>query len=577
LEVLKAKLDPFLERKRKTSVRRGIAHTRWATHGAPKVKNAHPIPGDKEGVFAFGLYLVHNGIIENHRELRDSLLKAGHKFTSDTDTEVIVHLIEVHLKAGHDLFEAVRLATKQLVGTYALAVLSSKYPDEIVAARNGSPLLVGLGADGYCVASDQASFAAYAEQLIRLKDGDVVRITSGGYEIKSRDNRKARRAIDPVEIDLQQIKKGKYSHYMLKEIHEQPEVLEDAMRGRIVLDEPEARVQLGGIVGYEDLLRTTKRIIITACGTSFHAALEATYLMRQLVKIPVTAEYASEFRYDPPVIEPDTLVIVISQSGETADTLAALREAKRLGAKVMGITNVVGSTIPQETDFGVYLRVGPEIGVASTKAFTGQLVVLTLFAVYLASLKGAISQREVRSILTELKKIPKMISETLSSKRRAVISRIVRKFKKAKNVLYLGRGINYPVALEGALKAKEISYVHAEGMPAAEMKHGSIALIEDGMPVVVLALDHGPLYTKVKSNMAEVKSRNGCIIVIANDGDVAIRKLATHVLRIPRTRHIILSPLLAVIPMQLFAYLMAVERGCDVDQPRNLAKSVTVE
>lgn len=556
----------------------GIAHTRWATHGEPLQKNAHPIEGcDKSEKNRFKIYVVHNGIIENYRELKISLQKAGHKFTTDTDSEVITHLVEDELKKSDSLLEAVRAAIKHLVGTYAIVVMSPDFPDELVAAKQGSPLVLGIAPKGYFVASDQACFAGKAKRQVILKEGDVVYLNAFGYEIFSSQNHKVKRQILPVDTDLTKIQKGKHAHFMAKEIYEQPTVLSDAMLGRLVITDEEARVILGGVLDYEEKLKNIRRIVILACGTSFHAGLVAKYMLKKLVNIPVSVEYASEFRYDPPVIEPGTLVIVISQSGETADTLAALHEARRHNATIMGITNVVGSTIARETDFGVYLRVGPEIGVASTKAFTGQLVVLTMFAVYLARLRGVMSDGDARSLLTELRNIPDLIRETLSSKRMSTITRIAKKYKTANNFLYLGRGVNFPVALEGALKLKEISYIHAEGLPAAEMKHGPIALIDPKMPTVVIALNSDPLYAKVVSNMFEVKARKGTIIAVANDGDMAIRRNAKHIIRIPRLNNPLLSPLLAVVPLQLLAYKIAAERGCSIDQPRNLAKSVTVE
>lgn len=567
VEAIKTKISAAIRK----SVTIGIGHTRWATHGKPSTRNAHPVRG------CDNVYVVHNGIIENFRELKTALLKAGHRLKSETDTEVICHLIEDELAKKKDLLEAVRNAIKRLIGTYAIVVLHPDFPDLLVAAKNGSPLVIGIGKDGFFVASDQASFAGKAKRQVILQDGDVVSLTAKDYRIVSPDNHKVKRQIAPVDTNLTKIRKGDYDHFMQKEIHEQPNVLKDAMSGRIVINEHEAYVQLGGLIKHLKKLKRIRRIIIVACGTSFHAGLVAKNILRRLVNIPVSVEYASEFRYDPPVIESGTLVIAISQSGETADTLAALQEAHRLNAPVMGVTNVVGSTIARETDFGVYLRVGPEIGVASTKAFTGQLVVLTMFAVHLARLKGTISEEEAREILSELIQIPDIVREALAPERCKGVRRLARWFKNAANSLYLGRGIIYPVALEGALKLKEISYIHAEGLPAAEMKHGPIALIDPDMPTVIIALDNDALYQKVLSNLSEVKARKGTVIVIANDGDANIEKYAKHIIRIPRIKNSMLTPLVSVIPLQLLAYYVAVLRGCSVDQPRHLAKSVTVE
>lgn len=567
IEAINSKISAAIRK----SVTIGIGHTRWATHGVPSKKNAHPVRG------CGNVYVVHNGIIENFRELKKALLKAGHRFKSETDTEVICHLIEDELAKKNDLLEAVRNAIRRLIGTYAIVVLHPDFPNQLVAAKNGSPLVIGIGKNGFYVASDQASFAGKAKRQVILRDGDVVSVTAEGYQIVSSDNHKVKRQVARVDTNLTKIRKGNHAHFMAKEIFEQPDVLTDAMRNRIVINEDEAYVQLGGLINHMKKLKRIRRIIIVACGTSFHAGLVEKNILRKLVDIPVSVEYASEFRYDPSVIESGTLVIAISQSGETADTLAALQEAHRLNAPVMGVTNVVGSTIARETDFGVYLRVGPEIGVASTKAFTGQLVVLTMFAVHLARLKGTISEEEAREILSELIQIPDIIHEALSVERCKTIRRLARRFKKTANSLYLGRGINYPVALEGALKLKEISYIHAEGLPAAEMKHGPIALIDPDMPTVIIALDNDPLYQKVLSNLSEVKARRGTVIVIANDGDLNIGTHAKHIIRIPRIRNSLLTPLVSVIPLQLLAYYVAVLRGCPVDQPRHLAKSVTVE
>jgi glucosamine--fructose-6-phosphate aminotransferase (isomerizing) len=543
----------------------GIAHTRWATHGAPTRINAHPHVSC-DGRIA----LVHNGIIENASVLKLSLLERGHRFQTGTDTEVLAHLIEEHY-AG-DLESAVRTALTKVEGTYGLAVVHGDEPDRIVAARMGSPLLIGLGADAQYLASDAAAIVGRTRKVIYLEDGEMAVITRVGYKTTDLRNTHVDKAISEISWDMKEIQKGGYAHYMLKEIHEQPESLRNAIRGRLVPGDGTAR--LGGLqqgLSEEDLKRLD-RIVITGCGTSWHAALVGEYMLEEATGLPVEVEYASEFRYRNPIVNDRTLVITISQSGETADTQMAMREARRRGAKALGIINVVGSTIAREADCGIYLHAGPEIGVASTKAFTSQIMVLGLLTLFLGR-RTRISAERGRELVMAMERLPDQVQEILAKEEE--IRELARLYHQATNALYLGRGYNFPVALEGALKLKEISYIHAEGYPAAEMKHGPIALIDENMPVVVLAI-RDAVYNKVLSNIQEVKARRGRIVAIANDADGELASLADHIFTVPRTLDLF-TPILTAIPLQLLAYHIAVLRGCDVDRPRNLAKSVTIE
>ncbi|MEZ4694882.1 MAG: glutamine--fructose-6-phosphate transaminase (isomerizing) [Rhodothermales bacterium] len=543
----------------------GIGHTRWATHGEPSDVNSHPHLA-ASGDFA----LVHNGIIENYATLKRRLSEKGYAFRSETDTEVLANLIDdVRKTTGLPLPEAVIQALTQVVGTYGIAIVSGDNPDQLIAARKGSPLILGVGDDEYFLGSDAAALIEHTRQVVYLNDGELVVVSRNGYEVRSLDNVVLNKEVHELEWDLEQIEKQGYEHFMLKEIMEQPLALENCMRGRVKVDENEIR--LGGLLEHIDQLRAADRIIICACGTSWHSALVGEYLIEGLARIPVEVEYASEFRYRTPIIRPSDVVIVISQSGETADTLAAAREAKSQGALVLGICNQVGSTIARETDAGVYLHAGPEIGVASTKAFTAQVAVLTMIALKLAQGK-TLSDEQFRDYLNQLAAIPDQIRNVLQiSDQLADLAQV---YRYASNFLYLGRGFNFPVALEGALKLKEISYIHAEGYPAAEMKHGPIALIDRFMPVVFLAM-HDSTYSKVVSNIEEVAARQGSVIAITDNGK-EIEDKCEYLVRIPKTAEF-LSPLLTVIPLQLLSYHIAVMRGCNVDQPRNLAKSVTVE
>ncbi|MDH3222991.1 MAG: glutamine--fructose-6-phosphate transaminase (isomerizing) [Gemmatimonadota bacterium] len=544
----------------------GIAHTRWATHGAPTQANAHPHLSTRSDIA-----LVHNGIIENANVLRDKLQELGYVFRSETDTEVVVHLIDLSFRDNETLEDALAAALLQVEGAYGIAVVSSRDPDKIVVARNGSPLLLGVGEEGeYLVASDASAVVAHTREVVYLRDGDSAVLERSGYRTFNLGRGAVSRTVHVVTWDLEAIGKGGYDHFMLKEINEQPSSLRDVMRGRLL--EEEGSAKLGGVTIPDQELLDLKRIIITACGTSWHAGLIGAYMLEEKARIPVSVEYASEFRYRNPVLNPETLVLAISQSGETADTLAALREAKRRGCKTMGIVNAVGSTIARETDFGVYLHAGPEIGVASTKAFTSQIVALTLFTLYLAR-RRTMSILEGRELVHALRSLPDQVETLLAINDR--IEALAERFKDAPNFLYLGRGYQFPVALEGALKLKEVSYIHAEGYPAAEMKHGPIALIDENMPVVVLA-PQDPVYSKVLSNIEEVKARNGRIIAVVNEATPELEGRVDETIVIPRTVPSLL-PVLATIPLQLLAYHIAVKRGCDVDQPRNLAKSVTVE
>ena len=544
----------------------GVGHTRWATHGAPNDVNAHPHESSN-GDFA----LVHNGIIENHSAIKKKLQEKGYTFQSDTDTEVLVHLIEeIRRETGLKLEEAVRQALTQVVGTYGIAVVSNTDDDLLIAARKGSPLILGIGEGEYFIGSDAAPLVEHTRQVVYLSDGEIVTVRRSGYEVKTIDNVPLEKEVHELEWSLSEIEKGGYDHFMLKEIMEQPDALEDAMRGRVLPKDND--VVLGGLHSVWDQLASANRIIIAACGTSWHSALVGEYLIESFARIPVEVEYASEFRYRDPILKEGDVVLVISQSGETADTLAAVREARSKGVLCLGICNVVGSTIARETDAGVYLHAGPEIGVASTKAFTAQVAVLSQIALKLA--KGrTLSNAEMASNLQALAEVPDKVREVLQMNDE--IREMANVYRYASNFLYLGRGYNFPVALEGALKLKEISYIHAEGYPAAEMKHGPIALIDRFMPVVFIAMKDST-YDKVVSNIEEVVARDGSVIAITDEGNGELDDLCEYVLRIPQTEEF-LSPLLTSIPLQLLSYHIAVMRGCHVDQPRNLAKSVTVE
>lgn len=541
----------------------GIAHTRWATHGEPSRINAHPHM-DRLGEIA----IVHNGIIENYMLLKKKLQNKGIEFRSATDSEVVAHLIDSYYNG--DLAEAVRRALLDLEGTYGLAVVSSRNPGLIVGARKGSPLVVGVGEDEFFLASDVSALVRHTKNVVYLSDGNLVTLNSEGYETSTLDARKITPSVHRVDFDVAKMAKGGFPHFMLKEIHEQPETILNAMRGHLLPGE--GNVRLDGLNQNIQELREIRRIVMAACGTSWHAALVGEYMIEDMAGISVEVEYASEFRYRNPIIDSKSLLFVISQSGETADTLAALREAKQKGATVLGVCNVVGSSIARETNGGLYLHAGPEVGVASTKAFTSQLTVLAMVALMLGRMRR-ISPSYGQEIVQAMQRIPKQVAEVLKLNKQ--IQAIARKYYKKTNFLYLGRSYNFPVALEGALKLKEISYIHAEGYPAAEMKHGPIALIDKDMPTVVIA-PHDAVYEKVLSNIEEVRARGGQIIAIGSEKDKILPKLAHHVVYVPKTLPM-LSPFLTVIPLQLLAYHIAVMRGCSVDQPRNLAKSVTVE
>jgi glutamine---fructose-6-phosphate transaminase (isomerizing) len=545
----------------------GMGHTRWATHGEPNDVNAHPHWDSHQRIA-----IIHNGIIENYSAIKTKLTREGHTFRSATDTEVLAHLIEEMRKRTTDLCSAVRLALSEVEGTYGLVVLSIDEPDRIIAARKGSPLIIGVGEGENFVASDAAAIIDHTRQVIYLKDGEVAEITAHGLRTMTIDDEETEKEIEEVTFELSQIERGGYDHFMLKEIYEQPETIHNAMRGRLQVDS--GTVVLGGLREVKDKLVNARRIIIIGCGTSWHAGLVGEYLFEEIARVPTEVEYASEFRYRNPVIHHDDVVFLISQSGETADTLAAGREAKSKGATVLGIVNVVGSTIARESDGGVFVHAGPEIGVASTKAFTSQLTVLAQITLMLARAKGTIDQQHAHILAKELSLIPEKVRQILDNSTDA-IKAIATEFKNAQHFLYLGRGANFPVALEGALKLKEISYIHAEGYPAAEMKHGPIALIDENMPVVFVVPKDG-IYDKVISNLQEVKARKGRIIAIANEDDKEIAHLAEFVIRVPRT-YGYFGPIINVIPLQLLSYYVAVARGTNVDQPRNLAKSVTVE
>ena len=562
-----ADLEHFAEQKNITGTI-GIAHTRWATHGEPNQKNAHPHYSQSEE-----LAIIHNGIIENYAVLKQGLAEHGFNFKSQTDTEVLVQLIEYMKKTNRvDLPTAVQLALNQVVGAYAIAVIEKSNPNLIVAARKGSPLVVGIGDDEYFVASDATPIIEYTDKVVYIGDEEIVTLRRNEpMKIMTIGNIEKTPEIHKLEMTLSQLEKGGYPHFMLKEIFEQPVTLTDSMRGRVNVDAN--NITLAGFIDNKEKFMNAKRIIITACGTSWHSAQIGMYAIEEFARIPVEVEYSSEFRYRKPVINKDDIVIAISQSGETADTLAAVELAKQHGAFIFGICNVVGSSIPRNTHSGCYTHVGPEIGVASTKAFTAQVTVLTMLALLLGKEKGTLSEENYLRLINELNLIPNKISQIL--KKNQTIAEFAKTFTYASNFIYLGRGYNFPVALEGALKLKEISYIHAEGYPAAEMKHGPIALISQEMPVVVIATNSST-YEKVISNIQEIKARKGKIISIITEGDEIVKNLSDYSISIPEADEC-LSPLLSVIPLQLLAYHIAVVKGCDVDQPRNLAKSVTVE
>jgi glucosamine--fructose-6-phosphate aminotransferase (isomerizing) len=550
----------------------GIGHTRWATHGKPDDINAHPhLSGNGR------LVLVHNGIIENYALLKEALIRLGHRFKSETDTEILVHLIEeLQEREQVPLEEAVRIALSKVVGAYAIVVLDKEDPSKIVAARKQSPLVLGIGKNEFFVASDATPIVEHTKRVVYLNDNEIVTARrNGSFEIKTIGNIVQDPFIQELDMTIEALEKGGYDYFMLKEIHEQPKTIADAMRGRVNPDalRTEGLVRLGGMANHINRIMNADRLIIVACGTSWHAGLVAEYLFEDLARLPVEVEYASEFRYRNPIITEKDVVIAISQSGETADTLAAIELAKERGALIFGVVNAVGSSIARLTDAGSYIHAGPEIGVASTKAFTGQVTLLTMMALELGYRRGKIGVNEYRQLITELSSIPAKVEEVLKTNK--AIEYIASEIKDATNALYLGRGYNFPVALEGALKLKEISYIHAEGYPAAEMKHGPIALIDENMPCVVICTN-ASAYEKIVSNIQEVRARKGIVIAIVNEGDTVIKNIADYTLEIPETTEP-LTPLLSVIPLQLLAYHIAVMRGCNVDQPRNLAKSVTVE
>ncbi len=547
----------------------GMGHTRWATHGVPNDVNSHP-HRSQSGKIA----IVHNGIIENYESIKQNLIKEGFKFYSDTDTEVLVNFIEYFKeKQNVDLETAVRYALSEVIGAFAIAVMEEGKPEEIVVARLGSPLVIGIGADEFFIASDATPFIEYTQNAVYLEDGEMatIHLERPLKVVKINSNKEVNPFVQELKLSLEAIEKGGYEHFMLKEIYEQPKSIQNTMRGRLL---PDGTTKLSGIDRHIETFLNAKRIIIVACGTSWHAGLVGEYLLEEYARIPVEVEYASEFRYRNPIIERGDIVIAISQSGETADTLAALKLAKEKGAFIYGICNVVGSSIARVTDSGTYTHAGPEIGVASTKAFTTQLTVLTLIALHLGHRKGTLSNKMYHQLCNELEQIPELIESTLKEVN-LKIEVIADTFKTATNCLYLGRGFNFPTALEGALKLKEISYIHAEGYPAAEMKHGPIALIDENMPVIFIAPSKGH-YDKVVSNAQEIKARKGRIVAVVTKGDTQMAGLANHVIEIPEISEA-LTPILASIPLQLLSYYIAIKRGCNVDQPRNLAKSVTVE
>lgn len=547
----------------------GMGHTRWATHGEPNNENAHPHLSQSGE-----LSIIHNGIIENYATLKEGLKQRGHIFTSDTDTEVLAHLIEdVMEHTGLPLADAVRSSLKQVVGAYAIVILSKNHPEHLIAARKGSPLVVGMGKDRgeFFFASDATPIIEYTNKVVYLNDGEIAIVEKKELIIKSIDNVVQVPYVQELELNLEQLEKGGYPHFMLKEIYEQPRSIFDSFRGRF--DAGTGEIMMRSMEDYADRLKEIKRLILIGCGTSWHAGLVAEYLFEDLARVPVEVEYASEFRYRNPVLYPDDLIIAISQSGETADSLAAMELAKRKGSSVFGVCNVVGSSIPRMSHAGAYTHAGPEIGVASTKAFTAQVTVLALMAIGMAKLRGTMNIKEITAFMNELETIPSKIEKALLLN--DAIVDLANKYKDAKNFLYLGRGYNFPVALEGALKLKEISYIHAEGYPAAEMKHGPIALIDEEMPVVVIATN-SEHYEKVVSNIQEVKARKGKVIAVVTEGNRGLDSIVDHVIEVPETIEA-LSPLINTIPLQLLSYHIAVMRGCNVDQPRNLAKSVTVE
>lgn len=545
----------------------GMGHTRWATHGEPNDVNSHPHLSESGDIA-----IIHNGIIENYGTLKEELKNRGHNFKSDTDTEVLVHLIEeIKKSTGLDLEESVRLALREVVGAYAIVIISKNDPTKLIGARKGSPLVVGIGNGEYFMASDASPIVEYTKDVTYINDGEIAFIQDGKLTIKTIDNIEITPFIQTLELNLEAIEKGGYEHFMLKEIHEQPRSIYDSLRGRF--DPATGMFAMRSLKEYESKIKNLKRIIIVGCGTSWHAGLVGEYLFEDIARIPVEVEYASEFRYRNPVINEDDLVIAISQSGETADTLAAIELAKEKGATIFGLCNVVGSSIPRASHAGAYTHAGPEIGVASTKAFTAQVSILTLWAFGFAELRGKVSKQDLRNAFAELETIPAKVERTLKCEEQVI--EIAKQFKDAHNFLYLGRGYGFPVALEGALKLKEISYIHAEGYPAAEMKHGPIALIDEQMPVVVIATKNS-IYEKVISNIQEVKARKGVIIAIVTEGDTKVKEMADYCIEIPETSDHT-EPLVSTIPLQLLSYHIAVLRGCNVDQPRNLAKSVTVE
>lgn len=559
-------LEQFTEGKDKSG-RIAIGHTRWATHGEPSDRNSHPHSSNDKR-----LHIIHNGIIENYATLKEALLARGHQFDSDTDTEILIHLIEeIQNIEQTDLVEAVRLALKEVIGAYAFVILDRENPDQLIAARKGSPLVIGLGRGEHFIASDATPIVEYVKNVVYLKDNEIALIGTNQLLIKHLDNVVQTPLIQELELKLEELERGGFDHFMLKEIFEQPRSLIDCMRGRIY--PKEGRVELGGIKGYAGNLKKIDRIIIVACGTSWHAGLVGEYLIEKFANVPVEVEYASEFRYRDPIIYEGDLLIAISQSGETADTMAAIEIAKSKGAIIFGICNAVGASIPRITHAGVYTHAGPEIGVASTKAFTTQVAILTLIAFYIGQQKQTLAPATLKELLNELNNIPDKIQTVLA--KNELIKAIAFEIKDAKNCLFLGRGSGFPVALEGALKLKEISYIHAEGYPAAEMKHGPIALIDEQMPVIFIATKNSS-YQKVISNIQEVKARKGKIIAIVTEGDIRVKEIADYYIEIPDTDEAFM-PLVATIPLQLLAYHIAVMRGCNVDQPRNLAKSVTVE
>jgi glutamine---fructose-6-phosphate transaminase (isomerizing) len=545
----------------------GIGHTRWATHGEPSDRNAHP-----HSCAENSLVIVHNGIIENYSVLKKELIRSGHTFSSDTDSEVLIHFIQEIRENNHcSLQEAVRIALSKVIGAYAIVILSKEDPDYLIAARKSSPLVIGVGSGEYFLASDATPIIEYTNEVVYLNDNEVAIISRDQLVVKDINNLTTSPYIHTLEMDLESIEKSGFDHYMLKEIFEQPKSIRDCMRGR--LNASEGYLMLGGIREYANRLKEAKRIIMIACGTSWHSCLVAEYFFEEFCRIPVEVEYASEFRYRKPVIKEGDVIFAVSQSGETADTLAAIEMAKEKGAIVFGVCNVVGSSIARASHEGAYTHAGPEIGVASTKAFTAQLIILNMIALRLAHERGTIREQDFRTLLVEMETIPDKVEKVLQNNDK--IRELAAIYMNVSNFLYLGRGYNFPVALEGALKLKEISYIHAEGYPAAEMKHGPIALIDNDMPVVFISTQDST-YDKVVSNIQEVKARNGKVIAIVTEGDIVIREMADHVIEIPPVNEA-LTPLVAVIPLQLLAYHIAVMRGCDVDQPRNLAKSVTVE